>query len=184
MKMSSKIKFNLINGILFPRFISHQDERAGFCVLPSDLIVVSYPKSGSTWTQQIVKLIKLGGNDDTKHIWDAVPFLEIHLMGKGQSLPSPRAFKTHLPYHMMPGGEPAKSVAKYIYVARNPKDVAVSFYYHFCNLKEYEFDGDWNCFFELFMKGEVEYGLWFDHVLEWWKHKGQLLIYSLFMKIP
>jgi hypothetical protein len=84
---------------------------------------------------------------------------------------SPRSFKSHLPYHAMPGGEPAKSAAKYIYVTRNPKDAAVSMYYHASRLDLFHFDGVWNNFFELFMKGEVEFGSWFDHNLGWWKHK-------------
>lgn len=70
---------------------------------------------------------------------------------------------------MMAGGEPAASPCKYIYVARNPKDTAVSLYHHFKSFKVYEFDGDWNCFFELFMTGDVESGSWFDHVLPWWE---------------
>ena len=37
-----------------------------------------------------------------------------------QDLPLPRAFKSHTNYEHMPGGEPAKPPAKYIYVARNP----------------------------------------------------------------
>ena len=143
------------------------------------MFIVTYPKSGTTLVQQIVKLIKVGGIDDSsEHILDTIPFIEStgeRLETILQSLPSPRALKSHLPYHMMPGGDPAKSVAKYIYVARNPKDVAVSLFYHTFRMKTYEFDGDWNCFFEFFMKGEVECGLWFDHVLEWWKNKGQLL---------
>ena len=73
---------------------------------------------------------------------------------------------------MMPGRDPANSTGKYIYIARNPKDVAVSFYYHTKRHSEYNFTGDWDCYFELFIKGEVEFGLWFDHVLSWWEHKG------------
>lgn len=74
---------------------------------------------------------------------------------------------------MMPGGDPANSVAKYIYAIRNPRDVAVSFYYHSRLIKPLGFTGDWNCFFELFIQGKNEFGLWFDHVLEWWKHRGE-----------
>lgn len=87
-----------------------------------------------------------------------------------------------MPYHTMPGGEPAKSVAKYIYIARNPKDNAVSTFYFSTKVKMCEFDGNWDCFFELFMKGEIMFGSWFDHVLGWWKHKGQL-IYVIIMQL-
>ena len=79
---------------------------------------------------------------------------------------------------MVPGGTPADSVAKYIYVVRNPKDVAVSFYHHTKRYNDsmYHFTGDWNDYFELFLKGEVEFGSWFDHVLGWLSHKGTVYV--------
>ena len=79
----------------------------------------------------------------------------------------------------MPGGEPERSIAKYIYVARNPKDTAVSLYHHAHSMKLYRFNGDWNTFFELFVAGKVNGGVWFKHVLEWWKHKGLYLFNPL-----
>jgi hypothetical protein len=41
---------------------------------------------------------------------------------------------------------------KYIYVARNPKDCAVSLFHHMRAFKGFEFTGEWDEFFELFMK--------------------------------
>ena len=88
-----------------------------------------------------------------------------------QALPPPRTYKSHSPYFMMAGGEPAKSPAKYIYVMRNPKDTAVSFFHHTRALALYEYEGDWDDFLERFMSGNVDHGSWFDHVLQWWEHR-------------
>lgn len=74
---------------------------------------------------------------------------------------------------MMPGRDPAHSPAKYIYITRNPKDVAVSFYHHMNHTHHLTFNLDWNEYFESFLKGDVLFGSWFDHVLEWWKQKGR-----------
>ena len=74
---------------------------------------------------------------------------------------------------MMAGGDPLKSPAKYIYVARNPKDVAVSYFHHTKAFKHFQFNEDWDRFFELFLEGKVSRGSWFDHVLGWWEHKGK-----------
>jgi hypothetical protein len=104
-------------------------------------------------------------------VYDAIPWLELEGSQFAMGMPSPRTLKSHLPYHSIPGGEPANSIAKYIYIARNPKDVAVSLYYFTIQMKYYEFDGTWDRFFEHFMNGEVLMGSWFNHVLEWWKHK-------------
>ena len=79
---------------------------------------------------------------------------------------------------MMPGGEPAKSPSKYIYVARNPKDTAVSYYHHKLSLTHYGFNGSWDYFFEQYLIGRVSHGSWFDHVLEWWKHRGECIMYE------
>lgn len=81
---------------------------------------------------------------------------------------------------MMPGGLPHASPAKYIYVARNPKDAAVSLYFHTRRSLIYQYTGPWDHFFQLFVNGKVESGLWFDHVLEWWKHKDDSNV--LFLK--
>ena len=71
---------------------------------------------------------------------------------------------------MIPGGDPAHSPAKYIYTN---KDVAVSAFHH---TKHFSSSNvcftDFDAYFESFINGDVHYGLWFDHVLEWWKHRG------------
>ncbi|NXU79689.1 ST2B1 Sulfotransferase, partial [Oreotrochilus melanogaster] len=54
-----------------------------------------------------------------------------------------------------------------IYVARNPKDVAVSFY-HFHRLAKFLPDpGSFDSFLTQFLEGTVQYGSWFDHVKGW-----------------
>ncbi|GFX36713.1 sulfotransferase 1C2A [Trichonephila clavipes] len=58
--------------------------------------------------------------------------------------------------------------AKYIYVARNPKDCCVSFYHHMKDIPGYQFaDGTFEEFFDLFTKGELEFGDFFDHLIPW-----------------
>ncbi len=83
--------------------------------------------------------------------------------------------QTHLSYDTFPGVNPANTSAKFIYVARNPKDVAVSYYYHTLGFELYQYDGNWDDYFERFITGEVTDGDWFDHVLGWWKHKGNVI---------
>ena len=104
-----------------------------------------------------------------------------------QSLPSPRTLMCHLPYHMMPGGNHALSPAKYIYVMRNPKDVAVSYYHHMKHVTRFNYTSEFDVYFESFIKGNVFYGLWFDHVFEWTKHRDILfllryVLYQLFIR--
>jgi sulfotransferase len=58
---------------------------------------------------------------------------------------------------------------KRVYVVRNPKDVAVSFYHHHRSHKLLgQYQGTWDDFLECFLNGHVVYGSWFDHTLGWW----------------
>lgn len=63
-----------------------------------------------------------------------------------------RFIKTHFPITLLPQNA-TKVGAKIIYVARNPKDVAVSFY-HLHKMHPFlRFDGDFELFIEYFMNG-------------------------------
>lgn len=71
-----------------------------------------------------------------------------------ESFPSPRVFKSHLRYHLIPKAADKTGKPRYIYVMRNPKDTAVSFYHHshfFSFLKD---PSSWETYFDQFIKGE------------------------------
>ena len=61
----------LVNGISVPQFFSRswvEEGMKNMALCPDDIWVVCYPKSGSTWTQQIVKLILNNGKETDKMI--------------------------------------------------------------------------------------------------------------------
>ena len=138
-----------------------------------DTWIATYPKSGTTWVQQIARLSRNGGQEDGMTVSDSVPWLEwevkidFEVVKRG---PSPRVFKTHSDYANMPCGLPHVSGYKCIYIARNPKDVAVSLFHHVRALKAF-YQPCWEEFYKHFVAGEVEGGDWFDHVLSFWAHK-------------
>ena len=70
--------FHDVSGIKVPNFVT-QDvvERMKHSELyPDDVWIVTYPKSGTTWTQQIVKLIRNRGEKDGEKITTSVPWIE------------------------------------------------------------------------------------------------------------
>ena len=140
-------------------------------IFPDDIFIGSYPKGGTTWVQQVLKLILNNGFEDGEYIHKSIPWLDIEGEPALQQ-PSPRCFKTHLPYSLVRGGLPHTTQARYIYTTRNPKDTAVSYYFHTLSFKHYKYNGDWNDYFEHYVEGQVACGSWFDHVLGWWAHSN------------
>ncbi|KAK1162185.1 sulfotransferase 2B1-like [Acipenser oxyrinchus oxyrinchus] len=161
-----------------PESLKYAEE---FNVRGDDIFIGTYPKSGTTWMQEIVPLIMSGG--DLKPVltipsWDRVPWLELNraIELKLEDRPSPRILATHFHYPMMPKSW-FNSKAKMVYVMRNPKDVFTS-YYHYCRMAAYLVDpGTSDEFLMKFLNGKVMFGSWFDHVKGWLnaKEKDRIL---------
>ncbi|XP_042902650.1 sulfotransferase ssu-1-like [Parasteatoda tepidariorum] len=136
-----------------------------------DVFIVTYPKCGTTWTQNILYLAKNNGQplEMGQNINHYVPHLEDDGKDVVEKLPRPRIIKTHLPFHLIPKNKQAK----YIYIARNPKDCCVSFFHHTKGFKRYNFeDGTFDEYFELFLSGKVDSGDYFDNLLSWYEHRN------------
>ena len=62
---------------------------------------------------------------------------------------------------------------KVVYVARNPKDAAVSYYYHSKNIPLHGFTGTVEELIDLFMEDLLFYGPYWNHILGAWNKKNQ-----------
>ncbi|KAB8333999.1 sulfotransferase domain-containing protein [Scytonema tolypothrichoides VB-61278] len=142
---------------------------AHFMLRPDDIFIVTYPRSGTTWMQMILYQLTTDGNMDFAHIYQVCPWLELSLeLGKYsfESFGYPRIFKTHLSYNDIPKGP-----CKYIYVARDGKDVATSYFHFYVSHLKYQ--GTFSEFFKSFLDGRIVYGSWFQHVSDWWLHREE-----------
>jgi hypothetical protein len=165
-------------GLPVPKFLDKGvlDQIRDLHLYPDDVWVVTYPKCGTTWTQQIVRLVRNNGElNDGVTVDFAVPWAEgiarPHFKAANFSFDTmkrPRAFQSHLPYDLFPFGPPHTTPCKYIYIARNPKDVAVSCFFH--NKLRYFPDIDWDAFWKKYINGELEFGNYLDHLMSWLPH--------------
>ncbi|XP_070535199.1 sulfotransferase 1C4-like [Ptychodera flava] len=86
---------------------------------------------------------------------------------------SPRIIKSHLQAQLFPTQAFTKK-SRIIYVGRNPKDNAVSYYYFyksFAGMGYYK--GSWDTFLQMYLKDHVVWGGWSHHCLGWWKHSHE-----------
>ncbi|XP_047512629.1 luciferin sulfotransferase-like [Pieris napi] len=169
-------------GYVFPhRFLEIGADIYNMAIRPSDVFVVTYARSGTTWTQELVWLVANDLDYDTAksiYLTERFPSLEFsmmvhpimiqhylencngdekkqkkikmvtsHIVNQLEVAPSPRFIKIHVPLSLLP---PNLLDAKVVYVARDPRDVVVSFYHLCCSMTFTRWTGDfksfWNCF--------------------------------------
>ena len=150
----------------------------------SDVHIVTYPKAGTSWIQEVAWLVNHEADISQS---DKVPssqrtvYIELRTsradkLSQLAAAASPRHIKWHHSSPLLP--EAVVKEGKVIYLLRNPKDTAVS-WYHFQRMNPlYGFTGSFDAFFELFLRGEVAYGCYMHNVLSWWRlrHRPNVLL--------
>ena len=102
-----------------------------------DIVIGTYAKSGTTWTQQIIAQLLFNGEPDLP-VADMSPWLDLRIPPKEVKLPEVEAqthrrfLKTHLPVDALV----YSPRAKYIYIGRDGRDVMWSMWNHFANAND------------------------------------------------
>uniref|UniRef100_A0A646QEH4 Amine sulfotransferase n=1 Tax=Hemiscolopendra marginata TaxID=943146 RepID=A0A646QEH4_9MYRI len=149
-----------------------------------DVYVVTFAKAGTALMQEVVHLLHNGTSEPAFEMLRDLtfPYLEIACWNFPddfpdsfkliESSPSPRLIKTHLPYSLMPP-KAIEMKCKMIYVARNVKDVVVSYYHFAQKMNVMDFKGEVSDFVELFLRDLVPYCPYFDHVKGFWERRNE-----------
>nr|XP_054765229.1 sulfotransferase 1A3-like [Lytechinus pictus] len=181
---------NTYDGITFPPAVRVEalKEIRSFQIRQDDVFIVTYPKSGTHWMNEIVNFLLADGDAERVNRRSSIIHIEfalIHDVGKETSnaflfcfffqllknIESRRIITSHLRYRFLPKQVDEKKT-KIIYVARNPKDVFTSWFHFLKNDPRYG-HLPWETYFNGALSGEYMFGSWFDHVLEFWNMREE-----------
>ncbi|KAJ1280496.1 hypothetical protein BS78_04G237000 [Paspalum vaginatum] len=160
--------------------------RDTFIARPSDVILATMPKSGTTWLKALVYCVVHRGHHapaDERHpllassVHEVVPFLH-SVCGNHRSsppgplleaMPSPRVLAVHTPLLALPASV-RESGCRVVYLCCNPKDAFVSLRHYLDEIKPR--GSAMTPFaeaFDLFCEGVSPFGPAWDHMAEYWK---------------
>ncbi|XP_052867047.1 luciferin sulfotransferase-like [Anopheles cruzii] len=161
------------------RFLSYEKELVDAPVFEDDVWVASYPKSGTTWCQEMVWLLCNDLNFEAaraESLRTRYPFLEVSLIHdvpgssfeRARDTRRPRFIKTHLPVSMLPKAYWTVK-PKTLHIRRNPKAVALSYYHHSRGIF---YRGTMENFMQSFIREHHFYSPFHAHVIEYHELRG------------
>jgi aryl sulfotransferase len=154
-----------------------------FAFREDDIVVATYPKSGTTLTQQIVAQLVFGG-DPT--IYGAAttlsPWLEFKLSHDAVDVAASQKHRRFLKTHLPANNLVISAKAKYIVVARDVRDVVWSFHHHTTHFINQDPDltlaSDIRQYYHDFLDGPGQQFPYWSHIQSWWdvRHLPNLLM--------
>ena len=152
---------------LWYKALGYGENGRALTVYPDDIWLVGYPKSGNTWLDFLVASLRAPNVEDVDFftVEHLVADIYYNNARQLQLLQRPRYLKSHEPYDARYG--------RVIYVVRDPRDVAVSYYHHYQKLNMLKGDTSLSSFVDAFVAGDLDHGHdWAEHVSSWLEHKG------------
>jgi hypothetical protein len=134
----------------------------GVTVFPDDIFLVSYPRSGNTWTRFLLgNLIDQNDPVTFSNVESKIPEIYFSHDRFLRGLPRPRMLKSHECFQ--------PHYPRVIYIVRDPRDIAISFYHHNVKARNIPDDYPMDRFVTGFVAGEFDrkFGTWRDNVLSW-----------------
>ncbi|KAF4516723.1 hypothetical protein B566_EDAN008412 [Ephemera danica] len=173
-----------------------------FKIRPDDTWIVTHPRSGTTWHQELIYIINsdLDFENAKQPLTDRFPQIEFgsvisdfaieqarqDLIKEGKEsqinllyhltqdqvpvldkVEGKRYIKTHVPISLLP--PKLLDTCKVIYVCRNPKDIAVSFFLLCSQLRNFQYNGDFPTFLDYFENNHLRFGPYWEHLREAWE---------------
>jgi hypothetical protein len=126
-----------------------------------DVWIVSYPKSGNTWTRFLIANLVAGDQPvDWSNIERIVPDIYLNRDPQLSTLPRPRYLKSHEAYR--------PDYRRVVFIVRDPRDVAVSYYHFVRKANMLPADATMDDYMAKFLAGQIDpYGSWGENVGSW-----------------
>jgi len=130
-------------------------------VFPDDAFLVSYPRSGSTWFRFLVgNLISKDRSISFHNVERVIPDIHVNSTRYIDSIPRPRVLKSHEYFD--------PRYKKVVYLVRDPRDVAVSYYHYYRKVKVLAEGYPMDRYVRTFLTGELQtWGSWGENVASW-----------------
>jgi hypothetical protein len=134
-------------------------------VFPDDIFLVSYPRSGNTWTRFLIgNLVYQDAPVTFKNVESRIPEIYLSPDRVLRALPRPRMLKSHECFD--------PRYKRIIYIVRDPRDVAVSYYHYAIKIKWIDPDYPIEEFVPRYVAAEFDIramwaASWGDHVMSW-----------------
>jgi hypothetical protein len=130
-------------------------------ILPDDIFLVSFPKSGNTWTRFLLANLRFPNEPAT---WANINRLIPDPTGTPKKdfdrMPRPRIIKSHECFD--------PRYPRVVYIVRDPRDVVVSQYHYHRKIRKIEDDSPIEKFVTRFLAGETcPHGSWGQNVSTW-----------------
>lgn len=158
-----------VDGDHFPRFPvkipveQHVRNLRRMPMREDDIIIAAFPKCGTHWIWEVAQMLISGKAEHDLRSKEEV-MMEFVEVENFHSLPSPRVINSHLFLRQLSTDVVTKK-PRVIHVIRNPKDVAVSYFFHITQMKGFETleESGINEFARTFLQGGLRPGSFFDY---------------------
>jgi hypothetical protein len=130
-------------------------------ILPDDIFLVSFPKSGNTWTRFLLANLIFPETPATfANLHRLIPDPSATTKREFRHIPQPRIIKSHECFD--------PRYRRVIYIVRDPRDVALSQYHYHRKVKRIADDYSMTTFVTRFLAGETcQHGSWGQNVATW-----------------
>ena len=134
--------------------------KAEHCRTPKDHCSLGRVFAGSHWMWEMVHMLLKGKAEHCRTPKERL-MLSFTTQEFFDTLDPPRVFNNHVPFAGLPAAiRGGHNRCKMVYLLRNPKDVAVSFYHQIKSQTDFQYEGSFHGYLDLFCEGKGKEGIY------------------------